>query len=169
MTHRSRQRWRGERHGNLEWKGVMETLKYKLQCTKIICTLCVLVPWLRSMLLSDFDILIPLCCSTRKIICFWAIFHCLPLFRQAPVWLGRSSKNMYKDEPEWWNHFAFDSLNGLPLERSAAVIASLKNVVIFKMTQSVDDDFYCHTMSNRYQVFDVICIALWECQWIFPI
>ena len=39
--HRSRHRRRGERHGNLEWKGVIETLTLRLQ----------------SMLLNDFDIL----------------------------------------------------------------------------------------------------------------
>ena len=39
--HRSRHRRRGERRGNLEWKWVIETL----------------MPWLQSMLLSDFVIL----------------------------------------------------------------------------------------------------------------
>ena len=76
-------------------------------------------------------------CSTSKLTCFWAIFHRLPLFRQTPVWLARSSKNMYMDEPESWNHFAIDSLNRSLLEQSAAVIALLKK----KMTQFVDDNF----------------------------
>ena len=40
--HRSRHRRRGERHGYLEWKEVIETL----------------MPRLQSMLLSDFNILI---------------------------------------------------------------------------------------------------------------
>ena len=65
-------------------------------------------------------------CSTSKLTCFWAIFHCLPLFRQTPVWLGRSSKNMDINEPESWNHFAIDSLNHWLWEQSAAIIASLK-------------------------------------------
>ena len=42
FTHRSRHRRRGEKHRNLEWKGVIETLTSRLQ----------------SVLLSDFDILI---------------------------------------------------------------------------------------------------------------
>ena len=63
-------------------------------------------------------------CSTNKLTCFWAIFHRLPLFRQTPVWLGRSSKNMYIDEPESWNHFAIDSLNRLLLEQSSSFITT---------------------------------------------
>ena len=69
-------------------------------------------------------------CSTNKLTCFWAIFHRLPLFRQTPVWLGRSSKNMYIDEPESWNYFAIDSLNRLLLEQS--VIGSLLFFFFFK-------------------------------------
>ena len=70
--------------------------------------------------------IIHLHCSTRRLTCFWAIFHRLPSFKQTPVWLGRSSKNMNMDEPESWNHFAIDSLSRLLLEQSAAIIASLK-------------------------------------------
>ena len=68
----------------------------------------------------------PLFCSTSKLTCFGAICHRLPLFRQAPVWFGRSSKNMYMGEPESWNHSAIDSLNCSLLEQNAAIIASFK-------------------------------------------
>ena len=85
--------------------------------------------------ISIFDgRLIPLYCSTSKLTCFWAVFHRLSLFRQTPVWLGRSSKNMYMHEPESWNYFAFDWLYRLLLEQSAAIIASLKK--IFKKRRS---------------------------------
>ena len=100
--------------------------------------------------------------------CFWAIFRCLPLFRQTPVCLGRSSKNMYMDEPESWNHFAIDSLDRSLLEQSAVIIASLKNNNFFKWRSRLTT-IYRHTVSNRYQVFVVTCIALWVCHCIFPI
>ena len=71
--------------------------------------------------------LIPLYCSKRKLTCFWAICHRLPLSRRTPVWLGRSSKNMYINGPESWSHSAIDSLNRSLLEQGVAIIASLKN------------------------------------------
>ena len=46
--------------------------------------------------------LIPLYCSTSKLTCFWAIFHRLSFFKQTPIWVGRSSKNMYVDQNQ--NH-----------------------------------------------------------------
>ena len=95
--HHSQHKWRGEGHGIVKWKGVTETLSGRL---------------------------IPLDCSTNKLSFFLAILHCLALCRQTPVWLGRSSKNMYTDEPESWNHFAIDSLNRSLLVQSAAIIVS---------------------------------------------
>ena len=46
----------------------------------------------------------------RLILLIVSIFHRLPLFRQTPVLLGRSSKTMCIAEPESRNHFAIDSL-----------------------------------------------------------
>ena len=132
--HRSRHRRRGERHWNHEWKGVIETL----------------MPGLQSMLLRDFDILIPLYCSTSKLTCLWAIFHRLSLFRQTPVSFGGSSKNMYMDEPESWNHFVTDSLNRSLLEQSAAIIASSKkeneknDAVTVQSVSSFRRQLHCH-------------------------
>ena len=80
-------------------------------------------------------------CSTSKLTCFWAIFHRWPLFRQTPVWLGRSSKNMYMDEPESWNHFAIDSLNRFLLEQSASIMASFTKKRKGKKTQLEADNF----------------------------
>ena len=62
-------------------------------------------------------------------------FNRLLLLRQTPVWHGRSSRNMYRDEPESWNRFAIDSLN---CSLSEQIIASLKKKK--KMTQVVDDN-----------------------------
>ena len=76
---RSQHSRRGEGHGNLEWKGVkgvIETLTSRLQ----------------SMLLSDFDILISLYCSTSKLTCFWAIFHRLRLLLKLQSGLGGRPK-----------------------------------------------------------------------------
>ena len=151
--HRSRHRRRGERHGILEWKGVIETLMSRLQ----------------SVLLSDFDILIPLYCSTSKLTCFWAIFHRLPLFRRTPVWLGRSSKNKYMDEPESRNHCAIDWLNRSLLKQSAAIIASLQRERERERERRSWLTTILSSVSSRYQVFDVTFIALWVSQWIFPI
>ena len=71
-----------------------------------------------TMLLSDFDILIAYNSHIQKqkqTYLFLSYFSS-PAIIQTPVWLGRSSKNMYMDEPESWNHFAIDSLNRLLLE-----------------------------------------------------
>ena len=76
---------------------------------------------------------------------------------------------MYMDEPESWNHFAIDSLNRSLLEQSAAVIVSLKREREREQNDAVGwQQFYRHTVSNRCQVFDVTCIALWVSQWLFP-
>ena len=63
---------------------------------------------------------------------------------------------MYLDEPGLWNHFASDSLNRSLLEQSAAINASLTIYDSVGWRQ-----FYRHTVSSRYQVFDVIsnCIV----------
>ena len=115
--------------------------------------------------------LIPLYCSKRKLTCFWAICHRLPLSRRTPVWLGRSSKNMYINGPESWSHSAIDSLKRWLLQHSAAINSSLKKEEKKKKKKDAVGwrQSYRHTVSNRYQVFDVTCIALWVCQWIFPI
>ena len=83
---------------------------------------------LQLMLLSDFDILTAYNFFTpqyRQTYLFLS-YSSLPAIIQTPVWLGRSSKNMYMDEPESWNHFAIDSLNRLLLEQSTAIITSFK-------------------------------------------
>ena len=103
----------------------------------------------------------PLYCSTSRLTCLWAVFHRLLLFRQTLLLLGWSSKNMYMNEPESWNHFAIDSLLSILLEQSA-IITSLKK----KFNDAVGwPQFYRHTVSHWYQVFDITCIALWMCQW----
>ena len=74
------------------------------------------------------------------------IYFSSPAIIQTPVWLGRSSKNLYMDEPESWNYFAIDSLNRLLLEQS--VIGSLLFFIFFNDAVGWRQ-FYRHTMSNR--------------------
>ena len=112
---------------------------------------------LQSMFLSDFDILIAYnsLIQQQKQTYLFLSYFLSPATIQTPVWLGRWSKNMYMDEPESWNYFAIDSLNRLLLEQSAAMIVSWKKNDAVGWQQ-----FYCHTVSNRYKVFDVSCITL---------
>lgn len=150
--HHSQHRRHGKWHGNLEWKGVTDT-SASVSASQWF--------WYSS------SWLIPLYCSTSRLTCFWAIFHHQPLFRQTPVWLGRSSKNMCIDLPESWNLFAFDLLNCSHLEQTAAITASLKKE---RKEDAVGGwQFYLHTVTNQYQYFNITCIALLVRPWIFLI
>ena len=83
--HRSRHRRRGERHGILEWRGVIETL----------------MPRVQSVFLGDFDILIAynsLIQQHKQIYLFLSYFSSPAIIIETPVWLGRSSQNIYMVE-----------------------------------------------------------------------
>ena len=62
---------------------------------------------------------------------------------------------MYTDEPESSNQFAIGSLNRSLLEQNAAKTKTNKKDAVGGR------QFYRLTVSNRYHVFDVTCIALW--------
>ena len=65
-------------------------------------------------------------------------------------------------------------INSLPFRTQCSSHGVITIIIIIIIIFFFNDavgwwQFHRHTVSTRYQVFDLTCIALWVSQWIFPI